>query len=878
MRLIYVFLLLCSFSFSQNEANHWYFGEFAGLRFTGAENPSILLDGELNTGEGCATISDTNGDLLFYTDGITVFNKNHNVMENGNDLNGNYTSTNSAIIIPKPNSENIYYIFTTDAQGGPNGLQYTEVDMSLDSGLGAVTDDKNIMLFTPISEKLSAIQNSSSTGYWVVAHKYGNNHFLSYRISSNGVDTIPVVSTVGSPINVTGDGFTTLGQMKITPDGRKLVMGIPNSSFELYDFNNENGSISNSVSIGFFHPTSNQLVTQPYGFEFSPDGKLLYVSSGSGIFQFDITTTAGILDSQYTVKLNTDSTFGYGGLQLAPNGKIYVSEWDNSFLHVINSPNNLQENCNYEEDGLYLGGRKSLLGLPPFIQSFFYSGFQADNTCEGEITLFNANIGEPYDSILWDFGDGNTSTTENPTHFYDTSGNYEVTLSINSNGNTYNQSRIVTVNEIPIVESIVELSQCDNDLDGISSFNLNEASSLISINHENENITFYETLIDAENKTNIITNISAYTNEIPSIDVVFARIENDNFCFSTSIVNLLVSTTQIPENFLINLYSCDEGSNENLGIASFNLNSTIVDIKNLFPTEQELSITFYRNIPDALLESNTIINTSNYRNINSPNVEYIYVRVENSIDNSCLGVGRHIKLNVLDNPVFEELPEQIFICSNSTIDLIADQGYDSYLWSTGDATQILNVDQAGDFTLTASLIYDDVACVTVKTVTVFESETPIISDIDIVDWTNNNNIITVLTQNNGDFEYSIDGINYQDENYFNNLQAGAYIVFVRDKNNCGLVSKDVFLLNFPRFFTPNGDGVNDFWQLNNATQEPLNIIYIFNRFGMLITELSANQRGWDGTFNGKKLPTADYWFILERQNGLTYTGHFTLKR
>lgn len=878
MRFTFIFLLFFCFSFSQNEASHWYFGEFAGLRFTNSENPNVLFDGELNTGEGCASISDTNGDLLFYTDGITVYNKNHDIMENGNDLNGNFTSTNSALIIPKPNSENIYYIFTTDAQGGPNGLQYTEIDMSLDSGLGAVTDNKNILLFTPISEKLTAVQNSSSNGYWVVAHKYGNNHFLSYRISSNGVDTNPVVSVVGSPLNITGDGFTTLGQMKITPDGRKLVMGIPNSSFELYDFNNENGTISNSTTIGFLHPNTNQLIMQPYGFEFSPDSKLLYVSSGSGIFQFDITATSGILDSQYALTLNTDSAFGYGGLQLAPNGKIYISEWDNSFLHVINSPNNLEENCNYEEDGLYLGGRKSLLGLPPFIQSFFYLGFQAENTCIDKPVLFNANVSEPYNSILWDFGDGNVSNIENPTHQYIASGEYEVTLTINLNGEDYNQSKTLIVYELPTVEDLIELNQCDDNLDGISTFNLNEASPLISTNYNNETITFYETLLDAENNTNTITNTSTYINDNPTLDIIYARTENTSGCFSISTIHLTISTTQIPNSFFIDLYSCDDEPNRIDGISTFDLSTTIIDIENLFPAEQDLSITFYENLPDAWTETNAINNLFNFRNIGFPGGQDIYIRVESNSNNRCLGIGRHIRLHVLDNPTLEGLPDRVPICSEGNLDLVADDGYDSYLWSTGEMTQTINIDETGDYTLTASIFYEGINCETEKTVTVFESINPIITDIDIVDWSYDDNTVTVFTQNNGDFEYSIDGINYQDENSFTNLKADVYTIFVRDKNSCGEVTENIHLLYYPRFFTPNDDGVNDYWQLINASREPENKIYIFNRYGKLLAELSANDIGWDGRFNGEKLPTSDYWFILERQNGVTFTGHFTLKR
>ena len=149
-KLIYsLFLLFSWVSFTQNEANIWYFGENAGLDFNNS-NPIPLLDGQLNSEEGSTVMSDVNGELLFYTDGVTVWNKQHQVMLNGNGLNGHQSSFQSSIIIPKPANTDIYYIFTTDSDVNSKGLQYSEVDMSLDNGLGLITSVKNRLLHTPV--------------------------------------------------------------------------------------------------------------------------------------------------------------------------------------------------------------------------------------------------------------------------------------------------------------------------------------------------------------------------------------------------------------------------------------------------------------------------------------------------------------------------------------------------------------------------------------------------------------------------------------------------------------------------------------------------------------------------------------------------------
>ena len=170
------------------------------------------------------------------------------------------------------------------------------------------------------------------------------------------------------------------------------------------------------------------------------------------------------------------------------------------------------------------------------------------------------------------------------------------------------------------------------------------------------------------------------------------------------------------------------------------------------------------------------------------------------------------------------------------------------------------------------------SCFLKKIITVLESTIATIINIETTDWTQNDNTISIQVEGSGDYEYSIDGVNYHDSNIFNNLLIDDYLVYVRDKNGCGIITEEVYLLYYPNFFTPNGDGYNETWQLLNSSKEPFNRVYIFDRFGKILKELKPNDIGWDGTYNGNPMPSTDYWFIVERQNGKTYKGNFSLKR
>lgn len=1251
-----VLLFLSNVGFSQKEANIWYFGNNAGLDFN-SSSPVALSDGKMATQEGCASIADNNGVLQFYTDGTTVWNRNHNIMANGNDLKGNFSSTQSAIIVPKPNSSNIYFIFTVDYQGSPNGLQYSEVDMTLDSGMGAIIS-KNILLTTPVLEKLTAVQHANGNDIWVIAHKNGSAEFYSYLVTDTGVHNPPVITSIG--FSYSGVSFSeNAGYMKVSPDGSRLAMAFPkyNNAIQLFDFNNNTGVLSNHINM-YDIPVA----SLPYGIEFSPSGKILYASGSGGVAQYDITlSTAFLIQSSTTFLSSTINDNIWRAMQLATDGKIYITRLaingapDINTLSVINNPDELGGGCDFQLDTISLGSGIAQAGLPPFIQSFFKVGFQSENVCEGNENQFNSNISQPYNTLVWDFGDGNTSTVDNPIHTYSDSGDYEVSLTVMSGTISSTDTKTITVYEVPTLTPVVELRQCDDDLDGFTVFNLTEANAKISSNNQNEIITYHKSKLEAENNNNSILNSTSYINQAVSLDTLWARVENDNGCYTVSQLNLRVSTTQIPNTFKREFYQCDDGLSSSDGISTFDFGSVNTEIKALFPAGQQLIINYYRNLSDALSETNFITDISAYQNTDYPNTQNIYIRVDSAVDNDCLGLGHHITLNVetvpvantvsipqqcdddgdgmysfdttsiettllngqsnvrteyydelgnvlssplpnpfltssqkvtarvvnsnsldsngfcynetilsflvenaaiaypvsdfiacddnndgdfdfdvstiesqilngqkgmfvsyfdqggvalpnplpnpfttdsrtitvrvgnslssscfdettinfivsrqpkanniaddficdnasntgehtfnlnnynsqilngQDNPTFEVMyfvnefnarsniepipkfytvnstsekiyariqnrnnfdcydiasfhlgvnyfpeaykpkdftvcdddsndgfetvdltvqdaiilngqaatdnriryylnyqdaeedinpqptnftnsinPQTLYarienvnspncysitsfelivnqqpillmnnlwpICEGSNVQIIADEGYDSYNWSTGETTRTITVDEPGQYTICASNVYGNLTCSAEKIITVSRSDIAIIKDIQTIDWSRNDNTISVFVEGNGDYEYSLDGIRFQDDSIFTRLNIEEYTVYVRDKNGCGIVSDNIYLIYYPRFFTPNGDGTNDTWQIINSSKEPNNKVYIYDRYGKLITQLKPNDLGWDGALNGSKLPSSDYWFILERQNGKTYNGHFSLKR
>jgi len=422
----------------QKQANIWHFGYLAGLDFNSG-SPQALAGGMTATDEGCASTSDKNGNLLFYTDGVSVWDKNHQLMQNGSGLLGNISATQSSIIIPKPGSNDIYYIFTLDEEAGPDGLNYSEVDMKLNGGLGDITSKKNISLHSPTSEKSSATFHENGKDIWVVTHPYNSSEFYSYLVTKNGVSSSPVISNTGSMLNFGGLAFDAIGQMKISPNGKMIAMAnMSLNEVQIFDFSNSTGTVSNPTTISNYN--------YAYGLAFSRTSKYLYmdyynnnfpVAYSIDIIQFNL--TANNISQSAVMIGSINSSTQVEAMQLAPDGKIYIAMESTSFLSVIENPDAQGLACSFNINGFDLNGMISLMGLPAYIQSYFnMPSIECDTVCylnTSSIECVDPSISQ----VIWGFGDpgsgvNNSGSGINVNHLFSGSGSYEITMEGIKNG------------------------------------------------------------------------------------------------------------------------------------------------------------------------------------------------------------------------------------------------------------------------------------------------------------------------------------------------------------------------------------------------------------------------------------------------------------
>ncbi len=897
---IFIFLLSLSYTYSQGAANNWYFGDNAGITFS-TNPPSALNNGKLNTIEGCASISDTGGNLLFYTDGSLVYNRNHEVMINGTGLLGDKSSSQSAIIIPKPLDTNIYYVFTVDnaIDGGNDGVNYSVVDFTNNPD-GEITD-KNIKLLSNSAEKLSAVVRGCDTDtIWMVTLSTesggeGNlDTFYAFSISTTGVNTNPVKSRVSMTVD------DVRGNLKFSPDGTKLACANMQSGLYLLDFNSATGRARNPLSIPLNSPDF-----APYGVEFSPDNRYLYVSSSndlpingsaidhsSSLFQYDLQNT-DIISSQ--VIIEDQNTLYRGSLQLGPDGRIYRAMSGNydrglPYLSVIDQPNSAGLACNYILNAINLGSGNSLQGLPPFNQSLFNTVDIIQNNVSSSILNLCADESYvlSYDNVpgaiyTW-YKDGAVVTGEttnqitisrpaNSTLPYNEQ--YELTIDFNDGTCPLRGLAEVFYYDYPSQPlNPVTLINCEDSesSDGLSAFNLNEATPLITGNDPTLSAIFYETQQDAQNGVNAL-DPDVYYNTSPN-QTLYAYIANPADCNVIVPFQLGVSNNQ---SRTVILNQCDI---EEDGYAGFNLRDA--DSELIGNQLNNPEVFYYLTEEAALLKTSDELLPDLYLN-ETPYLQTIYARLENNA--SCYAIHK-VELTVNELPNFD-LMEEAYYCATTFPEktvIQPDYQLDSrdnyaYQWlPEGQTTEYLETNLIGQHTLTVTNL--DTGCERSRTVNIIERELATIVSIETTDLSDNNTAI-ITVSGNGNYEFALDETGpYQDENIFNNLVPGFYTLFVRSKDGCGIVSEDFSILGYLKYFTPNGDGYHDYWQVRGVNDEiqPNTVIYIYDRYGKLLKQLSARSQGWDGNFNGRPLPSDDYWFHIIFEDGREVKSHFTLKR
>jgi|GEM_PF-2202967 len=362
--------LLHSPLYAQRETQNWLFGNNAGLSFLGG-TPAFVGSSAMLTYEAAATVSDPAGNLLFYTNSVNVWNRNHQLMTNGQALGGHESASQGAVIVRNPANAAQYYLFVVDGCDNQlvGGLKYSLIDMTQQSGLGSVVSKANQLSAVSVTEKLTAVRHANGHDTWIVVHGWQSNAFYAYLLSATGISSTPVITNIGSVHSGGGGAFgnaNAVGYMKASPAGNKLAVAKRDSNFELFDFNNATGQLSNYAALIQDY--------RSYGVEFSPDGSRLYGTTldGNTLYQFNLLagSNTAIAASATRVGSTPNSATYAGALQLASDGKIYLALYNSPTLGVIDAPNNLGTACAYRNAGPSLGGKLSQLGLPNFPNAF----------------------------------------------------------------------------------------------------------------------------------------------------------------------------------------------------------------------------------------------------------------------------------------------------------------------------------------------------------------------------------------------------------------------------------------------------------------------------------------------------------------------------
>ena len=379
---------------------HWYFGWNAGLDFSSGtmqDDPN----GQVDIDEGAASISDTAGNLLFYAgpnfftepgeNNMTVYNANHEIMQNGTDIDCGWSGRQNSIIVPLPESDNIYYLFTitdinTQIDHGyniPIGLKYSIIDINLDGGLGAVTQ-KNIPIYIAspsdtLSEILTAVHHANCKDVWIMIHRYNADKFLAYKLTQNGMVDNPTVSNIG----YTGENCIGWG-MKFSPNGKYAAVNknyhyLYNldlcDTIELYKFNNETGVLSNRIALA--------MDSALYGKEFSFQNDLLYTEELHqyllNLYQYDISKwqKSYIINSRILIG---NYFFPMPDLHLTPVNTIIMSGEFRENIGVIEHPNVRGIGCSVNENTFYISNNPGW-NFPNFVRSYFNTDSTAYNNC-----------------------------------------------------------------------------------------------------------------------------------------------------------------------------------------------------------------------------------------------------------------------------------------------------------------------------------------------------------------------------------------------------------------------------------------------------------------------------------------------------------------
>lgn len=832
---ISIVLVLITMNLKGQSINDWwYFGDEAGIHFT-SSGPVADTSSDMYAHEGSATVSSQEGDLLFYTNGIDVYNALHQVMPNGDSLLGNESSTQSSVIVPYPGVPNKYCIFTTSGCSGEsigypaNELtsylfSYTVVDMCLEGGLGDVdVGQKNIILYDSAAEKVTVSRHANGTDLWLIGMIQDKYQFNAFRLSSKGiVDT--VISTYAGTLGLFA-GTNCGGYMLANHAGDKMgvtFMGGPWGKIELYDFDQSSGVVMPD-------PILVDTGQSFYGFHFSPNDSLLYYKKDEDIMQYD--SLLSNVQAFGEVVGTFSSPGGWpGAFSEGPDGKIYIARMGSLYLSSIENPNAVGPMCNVLNNSVSLAGRMSRLGLPNSVSPLIYgiAPFIVYKKCLGEATSFYVDT-NAVETVSWNFGDPsspqNTSTAFNPDHVFTDTGTYTVELIYSCGTQVDTVSKTIFISPRQTLNlgpdtSICSPSALTLDIKQAYSKYLwhdgSSADSFIVTSDELVSVTLFgvcDTLSDTiDVKVDLLPaqvslpgdtflcDIKEFT-IVPQVD---GRVEYE-WSNGERLDSLSVSISG--EYVLTVSNACDTASD------SMRVDFLPIPSGALLPSDTTQCIDEWI-VVDRPVNDSIDFYWQDSSSVNSFQVDSTLLLVLTAL-NECGSVKDSMSIT-FNEVIKSNLGGDTTICPKESIALFGTDSRATYLWSTGETTD------------------------------------------------------TIWSMPSLDTEYTV------------TITLGACQLIdsrriIPDESMCAVCS-----LDYGNVFTPNGDGVNDRFSVRSNCEDIHQFeLYIYNRWGQLVDYAEQASEGWDGYVNGKPASEGVYFFVVKNHassqaDKMQHRGSFTL--
>jgi gliding motility-associated-like protein len=918
-------VIFCKTATAQLEADNWVIGGESYLTFNGGSTPSqILFPSQFGIGGSTAiSPSDKNGNLLFFTNGEYLYNKNTTLFPSMGNINSGFTplkSTNSnaevsqpTLCIPYPGHDSLYIIFhiyhsfNNDLE---SPLFYSIVNTKLDNGLGdLVPGQRDIPLLNGdnVQFKLTAALHCNKKDIWVLGHLLNSDKYFSILVTENGVSTTPTFfmgNFIPNPY-INSLHKNNMGCIKVSALGNRMAANMQGMEFtELWDFNNSTGIGTNMKMITSAPPAGETVYyalydhfVGPFGIEFSPSGNIMYISTSYSYYTFvnvegNLTNAVSYLE-QYNVNLPTQAQIqatqllvkkiqgAYSGaIQVANNGKMYLTT--GSALSEVPNPENYGS-CGFNPYVFTFGfsGRS----IPIFLQSYFRYPVIAVGNCNFTTMSFNIQNPIGVSSIAWDFGDpasgiNNTSTLPNPTHIFSAQGSYTIKAVLqNSNGCGADTIRkVVYAGEYKVFLGN-DTSFCKNDTltlrmkipNAQNEWSNGSRDTLLKVTQPGK---YWVTVRLGE-------CVAADTINITEDALPQFTLGNDQLICSN------ISTTLAPSP----TYTNATYTWSNAATTPTTTITTAGDYWLLLKdakgcTWRDTVKVNYKQLPnytlgadkaicekDTLTLDATVVGATSYTWKNGATTPAIkaYTTGTYWCDVNKDGCIYRDSIDILVKPLpIAALGKDTTICEDNTHTLNATNTNSTYKWQDGATTPTYTVSLAGQYYVTVT----KQGCISKDTINISYQLKPRFSlGADQLICPN----FTITLQPKFIITDTLP-LQYQWYDGSSNptytaTQQGLY--FVDISNYCGdtrdqiMISKGLCKIYVPTIFTPNNDGKNDLFKIEGGEEVKDFELTIYNRWGTKILQTKNIQQGWDGTINGKAQPAGAYIYLIQYKDALT---------